>query len=371
MNLPNDTIQNIDRRSFLKLLGTGIGIGIGMGTVASIVPSSVQNIYAFASQNNKFIEIQQTRISMGTFVNVSARHESKILLEESIEKAFITLNNAQKILTRHDGASPLGILQRQGVLHDTPQEVIQLLQESLSLHQETQGAFNPAISPILEALKQEKVSQVVELPKSIQKDLQILTKPQGIRIHNNDISLAHSGMSLTLDGIAKGYIADLMASCLAKQGIKDYCINAGGDIRFASREKARLSNIGQNIGWNIAIENAQDTKQIMQENLDLRVSSGAIATSGNSESLHAKGYEHLVAQDALTTKPHTPQNSLQSVSVLAPTCAQADSLATALFAMGLEKGIAFVNNKQNTYPIACLWQTSKVVITSKNWNRMV
>ena len=94
--------------------------------------------------------------------------------------------------------------------------------------------------------------------------------------------------------------------------------------------------------------------------------SGAIATSSNSDSIESKGYNHLV-----TLNKQSDVAPL-SATVIAPTCTEADSLATALFAMaqqsGMEKALAFVNGQSNYH---CQWQTKEGVVQSAGWSESI
>ncbi len=322
----------INRRNFLYTLGC-----VGLATSGYALSNKLG-----LGSNTK--EISQTRILMGTFVSIDLKGEDNALLESAMDKAFATIANAEKIFSRYDNSSPLAILNKQSRIDNAPHELIELINTSIRLTQSTNNAFNPAIVPTLAALKAYNVPSINKLPRSVQKDLAKLTNPQNIKLNKVSIEFLHSDMALSLDGIAKGHIVDLAANELEKIGIYDYMINAGGDIRVNTSPNARP--------WNIAIQDATNSAKHVQV---ISLSSGAIATSANYNSLEENGYEHIIGE---ITQP------VLSLSAIAPTCQEADAQATALFAMD---SINAANYIQDNSKYSYLMQRPTDIVYSDNW----
>ena len=299
-------------------------------------------------RNDRLPKLAETRMMMGTFMTITARNESRALMAEALKHAFSAAESAEKMFTRHDATAPLGVLNTQGAVHDAPRPVIALLKDALHLATQTKGAFNPATVPVLDALAAGGVASIKALPASVQTDLNVLADPRNVIVRGDSIRLAQTGMGVSLDGIAKGHIVDLTAACLERHGVTDYLVNAGGDIRVGPG-----SETGP--GWVVGI---QDGSNPAKNITTVRLRSGAMATSGNYESLASRGYNHLVSTEEHDLLPRT------SVTVTAPTCTRADSLATALFAMGVQKGTACISQVPSC---ACLWQTEGGMTTSSGW----
>jgi thiamine biosynthesis lipoprotein len=138
-------------------------------------------------------------------------------------------------------------------------------------------------------------------------------------------------MGITLDGIAKGYIVDRAAEVLSKNGIKNYLVNAGGDIRTAGVRSDKKA-------WTIAI---QDPKKKRQYPDIVHLGNGAIATSGNYEVYfdREKMFHHIV-------DPRTGRSPrlTTSVSVRARTAMDADALSTSVFVMTPDGGTRFIDS---------------------------
>lgn len=140
---------------------------------------------------------------------------------------------------------------------------------------------------------------------------------------------------LDLSAIAKGYGVDRLAAVVEAHGYRDYLVDIGGELRGAGAN-------AQGVAWRIAIERPDATRRLPFRTVD--VDDMAMATSGdyrNFFEVDGKRYSHTI--DPVTGAPIT--HALASVTVLAPTCAEADGLATAINVLGPEAGLALAREQ--------------------------
>ncbi len=138
------------------------------------------------------------------------------------------------------------------------------------------------------------------------------------------------GLAVDLSGIAKGYGVDVAAMALEQLGFADYMVEAGGEVRTRGRNAAGRP-------WQIAIERPDAVPQ--RAHFVVPLSGQAMATSGDYRiyfEQDGRRYAHEI--DPATGGP--TDHRLASVSVVAPDCAYADAMATALFVLGPERGPA-------------------------------
>lgn len=126
----------------------------------------------------------------------------------------------------------------------------------------------------------------------------------------------HDETRLDFCGAVKGYTVDLLAEKLKAMGFKSIYVEWGGEIKTFGRHPEKRP-------WKIAIHGIEET---------LTLKDMAIATSGNylqNWLENGKSFTHIV--DPKTKRPlEITSNSINSVSVLADSCFEADALATAL-----------------------------------------
>lgn len=144
--------------------------------------------------------------------------------------------------------------------------------------------------------------------------------------------LRDPGMRIGLGGIAKGYAVDRAAQVVARHGFTHFAVNAGGDLCVRGRRGERR--------WSVAI---RDPRHADRHLAVIPVSNAAVVTSGDYERffLHeGRRYAHII-------DPRTgwPVDHCQSVTVVAERTYWADALATAVFVLGPERGLALIESQ--------------------------
>jgi thiamine biosynthesis lipoprotein len=139
-----------------------------------------------------------------------------------------------------------------------------------------------------------------------------------------------------LSAYAKGYAVDRIAEVLDNEGVANFLVEIGGELRLrgsnASSEK-----------WAIAIENPSSEGRSIQSIVSL--ADTAVATSGDYRNFfeyNGERYSHTI--DPRTGSPVSHNGA--SVTVLADIAATADALATALLVLGPDEGFEFAENEK-------------------------
>ena len=139
-------------------------------------------------------------------------------------------------------------------------------------------------------------------------------------------------MSLHLGAIAKGYAVDRAMAVLKKNGIRHALINAGGDLIVLGERKD-----GQ--PWSIGLQHPRQPEKLIAS---FKLPGKAVATSGDYQKYFMKDktrYHHI-----LDPANGRPARGVISCTVVAETVMDADALATAVFVLGPEKGMALVDS---------------------------
>ncbi len=142
---------------------------------------------------------------------------------------------------------------------------------------------------------------------------------------------------LNFNAIAQGYSCDLVYSALKAHGVTDMLVDIG-EIRCCG-----LNPSGK--GWSIGIDNPVDGNDRPGEDIRQVWSSEGrdcgVVTSGNYRKFYirdGKKYSHTI--DPRTGRP--VEHNLLSATVIAPTAAQADALATYFMVIGPDAASAFL-----------------------------
>lgn len=337
--------ESLTRREFIKKSGY-----LGLGIVGGMLLPAVSEAVRFDKERFK---VSRTQLLIGTVVNITLVDESKERADIAAEKAFDEIKRLENILTRFKTESAVGQLNQEGLIRDVPPELKEMVQESLRFFLITKGAFDVTVKPVLD-LYEAKFKQGLE---PTEEEISRVLKRVGsefIKVDGKGISFERQGMGITLDGIAKGYIVDKASQALEREGIKNYLINAGGDIKVKGERK-------EGGPWKIAIQDPQKSGHYPDI---IRLMEGAIATSGNYEVYfdNEKLFHHIVNPSS----GRSPVD-LTSVSVVAKDTKEADALSTALYVMGPTESLGFASS----YGCECLLITKDGrLIESKGWRAL-
>lgn len=201
----------------------------------------------------------------------------------------------------------------------------------------TGGAFDVTVAPAVDAwgFGPAKAARVVPGDELAALAPRVGWRMLAVDPRAGTATKAREDLAVDLSGIAKGYAVDLAAAALDAQGYADYMVEAGGEVRTRGRNAA-----GQ--PWQIAIERPDATPQRAHRIVPL--SGLALATSGDYRIFFerdGKRYSHEI--DPATGRPVA--HGLASVSVAARDCGFADAMATALFVLGPDRGVALAQRQ--------------------------
>jgi len=202
-----------------------------------------------------------------------------------------------------------------------------VLQKSLEIYLKTNGAFNPAVKPLVNAWgfgenRKDSVSQ------SIIDSLLAFSDFRLVRFDERKVVKADRRVMLDFNAIAPGYASDVLGSFLRKQGVNRFMVEISGEVLCQGLNP-------DNQPWKIGIENPQTDDATRKVFRTVQLQDKALATSGNYRNFYVKDgkkYAHTI-----NPKTGAPaQHNLLSASVVAPDCISADAYATACMVLGVE-----------------------------------
>lgn len=143
-----------------------------------------------------------------------------------------------------------------------------------------------------------------------------------------------AGMRVDLGGIAKGYAVDRGVGILQAAGIQHARVSAGGDMRLLGDRRGKP--------WVLGVKDPRsDGGEKSESAVILPLADTAISTSGDYERFFMEGEERV--HHIISPKTGRSASALQSVTILGPDATATDGLSTAVFVMGLEKGLALID----------------------------
>ncbi len=202
----------------------------------------------------------------------------------------------------------------------------ELIDFAVNMAEMTNGAFNPAIYPVLSAWGFTTGENRIPSEKELE-ELIGLTDYEQIEIDGNTVSVGN-GMMLDMGAVAKGYAGDIIIDLLREQGVTSALLDIGGNIQA-------LGSKPDGSGWQIGIRNPFSDGTLGV----LSISDTAVVTSGNYERFFigddGKRYGHII--DPKSGYP--AESGLASVTITGSEGKLCDALSTAIYVMGYDKAV--------------------------------
>jgi FAD:protein FMN transferase len=211
-----------------------------------------------------------------------------------------------------------------------------VLAASYEVHKNSGGFFDPTIGPLVKAWGF-SFNSAGPVPSedaiAILKEVVGLDKIQWAS--GDSIQLPLSQMSLDFNAIAQGYTVDLLCEFFSLQGVTDYMVEVGGELRTSGLNADQKS-------WRIGIDKPVAHAEGRPLQVILKMSDIALATSGSYRKFRMEdGVRYAHAINPKSGRPVT--HSLLSVSVIANSAMVADAYATVFLILGVEASLELAN----------------------------
>ncbi len=260
----------------------------------------------------------------GTFYHIT--YQSGQNLQTGVEA---TLQEVDKSLSPFNKESVITAINNNTSM-DTNKMFTDVFQLAQEVSVATDGAFDITVAPLvnlwgfgfknMDNVSEEKVDSLLQY-----------VGYEKVKLVEGKIVKECPETMLDCSAIAKGYGVDAVGLYLESQGVKNYMVEIGGEVRVrGTNPKGEL--------WHVGINKPNDDPTNMNNEIEqvLQLTQMAMATSGNYRNFYEKDgkkYAHTI--DPRTG--HPVQHSILSSTVLAKDCATADAYATAFMVLGLEE----------------------------------
>lgn len=326
------------KRKIILFLITGILFCCGCGeqqkseNVQNEIKSSTREIFA-----------------MDTYMTVTAYGENA---DKAVKQAEERLNELDAGLSVGIQDSIISELNSKGRAELT-KDAAYLMKRSLELWDKTDGAFDPAIYPVMEewgfTTKEYKVPDYDKLQRKV-----MLSDASKIKFDevSGNVEFETEGMKVDFGGIAKGYASSEIMDIFKENEIISGIVSLGGNVQvYGSKTDGSL--------WRVAIQNPDGDDSYIGI---LRVKDKAVITSGGYERYFiedGKTYHHII--NPATGYP--AESGLKSVTIVSEDGTLADGLSTSLFVMGLDKAKEFWNDNADKFDAILFTDDNALYVT--------
>lgn len=144
--------------------------------------------------------------------------------------------------------------------------------------------------------------------------------------------LKTAGMRVHLGGIGKGYAVDRAVAIVRQSGLRNFMVQAGGDLYVAGTRGDRP--------WRVGVRDPRGPPTSYFAAAE--VTDATFSTSGDYERFFIEDgvrYHHIIDPDT-----GQPARGCRSVTIMAADAITADALSTSVFLIGVERGLELVES---------------------------
>ena len=268
---------------------------------------------------------------MGTVLEVTLCGGDNETKQRTVEALFISAAHLDTLFTTFLPESPVSRLNARAGrgAESVPPEVADIVSLSLSYWQQTAGAFDITIGPLMNLWRQATATHTPPSPAAV-RQARSHVGSEKIKVSSPEhLTLTQAGMTIDLGGIGKGYALDRLVDLLQTQGLSNGLLDFGQSSIWA------LGAPPEAKGWRLLVQypHAGIVGIITLSDRALSVS----GSMGQAFEVNGNRYGHVI-----DPRSGEPLRRDLLACVLAPSAAQAEALSKALLILGEETGIALL-----------------------------
>jgi FAD:protein FMN transferase len=278
--------------------------------------------------------VERAHFSMGSPVTITAWTADEVAADKAIAAAFAEFDRLDALLSVWKPGSD--VLRMNEAAGNAPvtvsQDTIAVLEAARQVSEWTSGKFDVTFGALSDVWKfDHDQDNSVPTRAAIAARLPLIDyRALGVDRTTRTALVARAGMRVHLGGIGKGYAVDRAVAMLRAAGVRDFLLQAGGDLYASGRHGDQP--------WRLGI---QDPRGGGGEHFaSLEVRDATFSTSGDYERFFVKDgvrFHHLLDPDS-----GEPARGCMSVTIVAASAMHADGLSTGVFILGPDEGMALV-----------------------------
>ena len=284
--------------------------------------------------------------TMGTYYRIIYAEGKEPLLKDEIDSLLIQINAS---LSTYDSNALISKFNQSSAtlsLDEVDQTLATYLLDNLEIsskfHDLSDGYFDPTVMPLVNYWGFGYTERILResYDSTLIDSLAALVDFTLIDWNDTQISKSNQSTQLDFSAVAKGYAIDHVALYLGQsKGIKHYYVDIGGEAKVSGNNPS-----GEK--WRIGINSPSEIASPLSFDCIITISDCAIATSGNYRNFYEVEGKYI----SHTINPKTgyfERNNLLSATIIAESCAEADAMATACMAMGVERAKKMLEKTPN------------------------
>jgi thiamine biosynthesis lipoprotein len=306
--LPHAAPSKWSRRQALKVIAATLAVPVGIAGISRFGEQP-----SFQTWHGE---------SLGGPASLTLWHPNAEFARSTIARMRSEVERLEQVFSLFRFDSEITRLNRDGQVTNPSPDMVAVLSAARDVAAASGGAFDPSVQPLWRLYEEHFRKQPDALggpPAPAIDTARALVDYRQIEIGARQVRFARTGMAVTLNGIAQGYITDRIADLLQQEGFDNSMVDVG--------ETRALGGQPEGDPWSIGLKNPRNALEI---NRTIQIANEALSVSGGYGQHFARSELHHIFDPATGRSAQR----LLDVSVIAPRAMLADALSTAIFVSG-------------------------------------
>ncbi len=294
-------------------------------------------------------KVERARVAMGSELRLTAWAADEAAAIAAFDEVFAEFDRLESLLSIWRDGSDVQRLNAAAGIHPVAvsPETLEVLAMARQIGDWTEGKFDITFAALSDLWKfDHDQDNSVPTPDAIRQRLPLIDyRRVELALNAHTAFITHEGTRVHLGGIGKGYAVDRAVAALRRRGLRDFMVQAGGDMYVAGRRGNRM--------WRLGIQDPRGPADSIFASLEL--SDATFSTSGDYERSFIKDgrrFHHII--DPILGEP---ASGCRSVTIVSDRAVVADGLSTGVFVLGPARGMALIER---------LPQVEGVIVTAEN-----
>lgn len=278
-------------------------------------------------------------------------YQSDENLDDSIMEVFNIVDNSLSAFNDHSVVTLINT----NASKATDEHFRSVLETSRKICEASEGAFDPTVGPLVDLWgfgRKERQIVEAEITEALIDSVKSAVGIADCRLEAESLIKKSAATRFDFSAIAKGYGCDLMADMFRRHGIDNFLIEIGGELSLGG-----ISH--RSSDWVVQIDAPVTGDDSHIQLLKIPATDCGIATSGNYRNYRDLGSGRRVGHTISPATGRPIATEILSVTVKAPTAAEADALATACMAMPLATAVGMIEKMENVEALFVLETSDK------------
>jgi len=308
-------------------------------------------------------KVERTQVAMGSSLLLTAWTEDDAAAEAAFDAVFADFERLDALMSVWRDGSEIVRLNAAAGEHPVAigDDVRKALLTAREVSEWTDGTFDVTFYALAGLWKFDAQDQDDTVPdmNEVRRRLPLINyRDLVVDERAGTAFLTRKGMRVNLGGIGKGYAVDRAREIFRAHGLRDFMIQAGGDLYVAGKKGDRP--------WRLGIRDPRGPADQIFAAIDL--SDSTFSTSGDYERFFMKDgrrYHHI-----LDLRIGEPARGCRSVTLVTDRAVIADALAKGVFVLGPSAGMALIERLDGVEGVI-VSDTNEVLVSSGLKNRLM